>query len=816
MRRRGSLFRTSVLIVLLAGLAASCRNDMMRYYEEPDWIKGSLYEILQEKGNYTLFLQGVDSCGYTALLQGRSILTVMAPDDTAMRAWLQNRYGTTDIASLPKAELKKLIGFHILYYALDSEKLINFRPSEGDGATDEQKLKNAGLFYKFRTRSQDAPEKVSPERIVVNDAIVDTSGIEVDVYHLERFIPVFSYKMFQTKLINAKQNYEYFFGDGTWHGDGGFNVSDASVQEYEIIAKNGYLYLVDRVVAPLETIHRELENNPQYSQYLKLYDQYAYYDIDEEQTSLFGGGTTTYYHRLYEQGSFNIPNISSEWPVSSYTSMSALSRQATTVFAPTNAAFDEFYQSYWGDEETGYPTAVSYDSISSDAIGYLLSNSFYTGGLAFPEEITRGDIENAYTKTVINFDVDAVPQANRKICVNGALYGQSILTPPAVFGSVTGPAYKYKKYGIFLKMLTTANLQATLTSDAVNFIMLYPSNAQFEANNIWYNADEDRIKSGIPGSTTSTNVGSGAQSKMVNAHLVSLPGAAEQLPGSGLKVYRTLSTDYKLYWYVKDGKITNSLKYNRLIRYAGNMDIVKDSVYTDFEELLFRGQPWSNGHCYEYDTQKGRFLLEGTNENAIYAKFVPMMYAHRNDDNTLFQGFIQVLLKAGLIDEQAQSMNYMTENCLMLVPVTSAVKTAIVGGKFPFLSVPDGTTADDAAFWTKVVAPADATPAQDSLQHYLLEYFLPESTMPVTDYPYPGWGADTEADGGISSIADLTTTPTKSAYIYIYDRGTKLTAKVQGMTEEIDFYGEYDYLPFVYDDGCVQFINGIFEDKWPH
>ncbi|MBP5170643.1 MAG: fasciclin domain-containing protein, partial [Bacteroidales bacterium] len=160
---------------------------MMRYYDEPDWIKGSLYEILQDKGNYTLFLQGVDSCGYTALLQGRSILTVMAPDDAAMRTWLQNRYGTTDIASLPKAELKKLIGFHILYYALDSEKLINFRPSEGDGATDEQKLKNAGLFYKFRTRSQDAPEKVSPERIVVNDAIVDTSGIEVDVYHLERF-----------------------------------------------------------------------------------------------------------------------------------------------------------------------------------------------------------------------------------------------------------------------------------------------------------------------------------------------------------------------------------------------------------------------------------------------------------------------------------------------------------------------------------------------------------------------------------------------------------------------------------------------------
>ena len=34
---------------------------------------------------------------------------------------------------------------------------------------------------------------------------------------------------------------------------------------------------------------------------------------------------------------------------------------------------------------------------------------------------------------------------------------------------------------------------------------------------------------------------------------------------------------------------------------------------------------------------------------------------------------------------------------------------------------------------------------------------------------------------------------------------------IDGMTDRA-----YDYLPFVFDDGCVHFLDGIFEDKWPH
>ncbi len=805
---------------------SSCQDKMKDYYEEPDWIKGSIYEILEERGDYSLFLSAVDRCEYTSLLKGRAILTVMAPNDASMNSYLQANYGTTKVEDIPVGELKKLVGFHLLYYSFDKDKLVNFRPNEGDGATDDQKEINAGLYYKFRTRSQDPVSVTEPSRMMLSDgSLVDTSGVSVEVYHLERFIPVFSYAMFNTLIIDAKYNYEYFFPESSWTGDNGFNVSDASVTEYAVPAKNGYLYMVDRVIRPLETIHTELEQNSEYSLFLRLYDQAAYFAADEDLTSTYGGGTHTYYQRLYQNTSFRVPNIDSEWPVNDYMQMSALSSTAYSVFAPTNAAFNEFYTSYWGDSEdpTGYPLEVNYDSISSDAINYLLSNSIDPNSMVFPEEIKNGDVENLFTKTTILFDVDAVPQQNRKMCVNGVLYGQSILTPPAVFGSVTGPAYKYKRYNMFLRMLGASDMQSTLTDMDVNFIMLYPNDAQFEANNVWYDEESDKLKNGPVGSTTAGNLGSGEQANYVNSHIISLTGGAEQLPTSGLKVYRTLNTNYRLYLYVKDGKVSNSFKYNNLIHYAGNDLTTLDSVYASFDELTFRGTSWTNGHCYSYDTRENRFLMRGSNSEAIYANFIPMIYSHRNDEGTLFQGFIKVLILANMIDEQAQTMNYMTEDCMMLVPTTDAIKQAILQGKIPYITT-TATSADDADFWDKCSAPADGSEEQTHLQHYMLQYFLPESTAPATEYPYPGWGQDT----AIPTIADISYSPARSAYIYIYDNGGKLYARaeanadfrnsqgqdiVQGHT--VPFLTDYDCLPFVFDDGCVQFITDVFENNWP-
>lgn len=139
-------------------LLAGCEDKMDEHYEIPGWVAGSEWEVLSsgEHGNFSIFLEGCDIAGYTNMLKGRSVMTVMAPDDEAFRAYLEEK-GYASIKDMPVEEVKKLIGFHLVNYSYTKDMLENFRP-EGSGVADDGTPQlDAGLYYKHRTRSQDEP-----------------------------------------------------------------------------------------------------------------------------------------------------------------------------------------------------------------------------------------------------------------------------------------------------------------------------------------------------------------------------------------------------------------------------------------------------------------------------------------------------------------------------------------------------------------------------------------------------------------------------------------------------------------------------------
>ncbi len=777
----------SVLWLLLTPLLfSSCLGNLEDYYKEPGWLKGSIYEVLQDKGNYSMFIKGIDRAGYEPMVNGKSILTVMAPTDSSLSRYLEDEYGAgTTIENLPIPEVRKLIGFHIMYYAFNKNMLTNFRPAEGDAATKDQKMINAGLYYKFRTNSQDS---ISLEK--------DTAGNEVNVYHLERFLPVFSYRMFQTKQIDAKTNYEYFFPNTPWKDNLGFNVSNAGVDEYAVLADNGYVYPVDRVLRPLETIYKELSKNPDYTDFLKLYNQYDYYLIDNNLTLEYGNGKNLYQH----YHSSPLANIALEWPVTDYKKVTDLAYASYSVFAPSNNALSGFFNDYW--KVGGYDSLYE---VSTKSIQYLLYNCVYDKSVVFPEEITKGLIENSY-KTIIKFDVNAIPQANRIMCVNGSLYGADVLTPPAMFGSVTGPAFQYKKFSYFLKMLTTADLILTLCSDATKYIMLYPSNEVMNQSGITMTGADVLMRGVSP-------VPNAAQQAYVYSHVISLDGVTgsySSLPtgaSSGNHVFRTLSNPLVLYWFMKDGKLTNSVKFNELLY---DQNLTEADVFCDLEEMEFRNG-WTNGKAYAYSHPNKSYLLEGTLDNSIYPKFVPMMLSNRNDASKMYYGFIQLLSKADMIDTETQSINAMIESCLIFAPKTSAIKQAIVDGRIPGITATTAVT--DINFFTNCTVTK-----LDDLQYYLKHYFVPLSSAMMSNFPYVGWEETTV--GGLMTLQAYDETDasgkvtTFTTRVNVTDTGTKLT--VQLMDEggilkgnAVDVDGTFHYFPFIFNDACVHFIDEV-------
>lgn len=765
---------------VLCCLFWSCEDKMKDYYEPPAWLRGSIYEELEKRGDYSIFLKGVELANMKPMLDGKSILTVMAPTDAAFTTYLNENHGGKTIEELPTDELSRLIGFHILYYSFDKNKLINFRPQEGDGALEEDKNKNAGLYYKFRTKSMDA--------LTIEE---DTSGVDVSVYHLERFLPVFSYRMFRTKQIDAQYNYEYFFPNTSWKDADGFNVSNASVDEYAVPTSNGYIYLVDRVLRPLETIYNELAYNGDYSDFLELYDAYEYYQLDENLTREYGNGTDLYQH----YHSAPLPNIASEWPVTEYWMMSELAKTSYSVFAPSNSALRTFFDEYW--RVGGYN---SLDEVSKTSVEYLLFNCVYESSIVFPEEIKKGQIENSYG-TIIRFDVDAISEKNRKICVNGALYGCDDLTPPAMFGSVTGPAFQHKKYSYLLEMLKTSDLVLTLCSDETRYIMLYPSDDLMSRNGIYM---QDGVLYNSVGRLT-TN----AQQNYAYAHVVSLDGTTgsyQSLPSTGTHVFRTLSPSMNLYWYMKDGKITNCIKHNELLYIPG---LKEDDVYSEIEELTFR-DGWTNGKAYAYDNQ-AHYIMEGSQDNAIYPSFVPMMLNNRNQSSTIYHGFIQLLEIADMIDVESQSIPYMYGSCLMFVPTTTAIKNGVLNGRIPGITT-TSTSIDDPAFFDNCTVTN-----RFDFTYYLLQYFVPLGTAIISNYPYVGWEETSTGEyptlHSYYSVGEDGTYIEKTIKMNITDANNKVSIQVLDYdgnpSNWIDVIPDYHYFPFVFNDGCVHFLQDI-------
>ena len=77
---------------------------MDEHYEVPGWVKGSAWELLSDEsmdGQFSMFLEAAERAGYYEIMNGRGLMTVMAPDNNAFTAYLsEHNYSTVKDLSL--------------------------------------------------------------------------------------------------------------------------------------------------------------------------------------------------------------------------------------------------------------------------------------------------------------------------------------------------------------------------------------------------------------------------------------------------------------------------------------------------------------------------------------------------------------------------------------------------------------------------------------------------------------------------------------------------------------------------------------------
>ncbi len=749
-------------VLLMPLFFYSCEDKMDEHYEIR-LSEGSAWEVLEKDGNYSIFLQAIEKIGYRQMVAGKSLLTVMAPDDEAFNTYLAEQ-GYSSIDAMDTDELSKLVGFHLIDYSFTKSKMENYRPS-GDLEDSESAVIRMGQYYKFPTNSSDAPT-------VEYDA---TNNKYVTVWHSDRFIPVFSHYFFSTREIDAKTNYEYFYPNSTWTGSDGFNVSNASVVEYEIPADNGYIYKIDRVLEPLETIHTELKNDPDYSIFLNMYDYFATYVYDATYSTNYGESAGV--DSLYTLQHTNLPNIAQEWPVSSYLDLASLMSVGYSVFAPSNTALNNYFQSYWAGK--GYD---SIDDLDPVIYQYLITSCVYSGSAVFPEDVVNGDL---ITNGVgLSFD-PYTDVTNRKMCVNGVFYGLDLLTEPQLFTSVVGALFQYSDFRAALYAFDGSGLISSMSSTSVQYILLVPTNDQLAANEIevdHYGTGDLTLQTpdseGFWGAASTTTM-----QNIANLHTIT---GVEALAASGGQVLPT-QVAYN-YMYVYDSEITSSARFANSIVSLGTSS--SSDPFSTFSEV---DGDWYNGRVYTYgDSRSYEIASEELNNDLEW-----YLANGLNSVNYPYYAFSWLLSYAGISDQSDYSLTNLTVNSehvarfVVFVPTNDAITTALENGDIPGVSGTDirNLTVTD----------------QDALADYLNDYFILSSLNTISVYPYPGSNFSSGAYGTYGDVGSL-----------IYnDNGTEMTVALNNGTNTctvvpVSSYADYCF-PLALDDGCAQFIDSVLK-----
>lgn len=728
--------------VLLLFVFASCETELEKYYTTPDWLKGNAWEVLEDKGNFKLFLAAVERSSYRDLVQGKGQITIMAPTDEAFQAYLTKKgYASVNEIPVENGELDKLIGFHLVYYSFTKSAFEDYKPN---GVESENLLK--GMYYKFRTKSRDGISSEEDPTTAANDL--------VKVMHKDRFLPVFSNNLFTSFGIDAKSNYEFFYPNSTWTGANGFNVSNASVIDYAIITDNGYVYTVNQVLEPLETVYKELAKAPDYSLIKQAYDRFSTFQYDALTSSEYGKGDSLF---AWSHGT-ELPAIASEWTniigSTDYSQLAVLAYMANNMFAPDNASMQAFFNKYWA------PYYGSLNEVNFEPLFYLLRNHVYKGQVLFPEIIEKGLIKSTFGTPIVFNRNDA---NLKRICVNGTLYGLNKVLVPPMFEKVTSPMFCNPNYNMILDMMSSASYINTLITDQVKFKVFYPTNQMIMTNTTLEGRaitflNPTPMKYGTQQVQIEGDNGPEAMKVSQKKSLAGNHIATGLLSSKGDEaIYRTINSFN--YLYVKGDKVYSSAIFN-------TGDANKAPTFTKING------DWTNGDAYQLSGETASALVPESNQfkNIITTPAAPADFSY-------FKELIGASGKEFLGSTALPPFNFMQgERFIVLIPSNAAILAGFSSGKIPFSP-------------------------EEKVAAFLKTYFINVGSSNLLDYPFAG----TNMGGTLVSFAKKTNG--QKATFTLINAGGELKIR-DGKGKEVKVLS---YFPRIYADGAAYLIDGLLD-----
>lgn len=468
----------------------SCKDDDILLTGQPSWLGNSIYERLQEDGNYTVVLRLIDELGQKDVLSHTGSKTLFAADDAAYAEWFKgNSWGVRSYEQLTAAQKRLLLNNSMVNNAYLIELMSNAK-SEGDaGAPDEGRtmrretavslydsvyimkpsaMPNTASWASFKERGKSIP--------IMKDATT------APMIH---FLPAY---MYYNKITNEDlailSNHQSDNIADAW-------VNGKKVIERDITCKNGYIQKVSGVIEASPNMAEVIHQHANMSKWAQLLDRFSapyYYAVGtREYNRIYNNEDSLYVLRYFSKRSYN-PNAggadaigeNSVYPNGDPVKESLLlfdpgwnqyidanqvndmHNDAGAMLVPTNEALEAWWNEGGLELKTEYGVI---DSLPTNTLATLINvNMLDVFSAKVPSKFPYV-LNDAYEPLGITVaDVDSCFMA-----CNGVVYMVNKVFQPAEFQSVLFPAtaHKEKSMSVIYWILTGAENASSF--DAFNF-----------------------------------------------------------------------------------------------------------------------------------------------------------------------------------------------------------------------------------------------------------------------------------------------------------------------------------------------------------
>lgn len=291
----------ALFFTLHASLLTSCteKDELM---EEPSWLGNSIYEKLQEEGNYSYTLRLIDDLGQKDVLSQTGSKTLFVANDDVYNDFFKKKtWGAESYDQLTLAQKKLLFNSSMVNNAYLVELL--------SSVSGTKPLKGQCMRRPTATSVFDSVTFMNPTQMPNTPYWKEYRDADKPIVLLRdntskpmiHFLPVF---MRNNKITNEDLS---ILTNGVSTSIEDSWVNGKKLTEIDITCKNGYIHKVDGLPTAADNMAEIVHNHPNMSLFASLLDRFSapYYDeaATKEYNRLYKNSDKVYTLKYFSQNS---------------------------------------------------------------------------------------------------------------------------------------------------------------------------------------------------------------------------------------------------------------------------------------------------------------------------------------------------------------------------------------------------------------------------------------------------------------------------------------------------------------------------------